>query len=65
LQFVFDDFAEGFTLTVRPGFWEGLVNEPDGRVGGFDSSEPVGAFLAGFGPSDPMGALVAGFGSAW
>ena len=35
LQFVLDDFAEGFTLTLRPGFMGVLFNGPGGRVGGW------------------------------
>ncbi len=35
LQFVLDDFAERFTLTLRPGFLHVLVNRPGGRVGWF------------------------------
>ena len=35
LQFVLDDFAEAFTLTLRPGFMGVLCNGPGGRVSGW------------------------------
>ena len=34
-KFVLDDFAEGFALTLRPGFMGVLFNGPDGRVSGW------------------------------